>query len=114
MLPPRGALLVSVATGVVLELGTALATGRREAWDSGVYWSTGVPLAMVAAAAVGYLSGGTSWRSTLVIVPSQVATMMIRGGEAGNLWPLALLLSCFLSLPFALVAFVAAKLRLRT
>ena len=64
MLPTRTALLVSIAIGVALEVGVTLASGRREAWDAGVYWSTGLPLAVLAAAAVGYLSRGRDWLST--------------------------------------------------
>ena len=110
MLPPRTALLVSVAIGVALEVGVTLASGGREAWDAGVYWSMGLPLAALAAAAIGYLARGRAWLSTAVIVPAQVATMMFRGG-AGSLWPLALALSFVLSLPFVGVAFAARRLR---
>jgi len=109
-MPPRTALLISVAIGMALEVGVALASGRREAWDAGVYWTTGLPLAVIGAAAVGYLSRGRAWMSTALIVPAQVATMMYRGG-AGGLWPLALALSFVLSLPFVGVAFAARRLR---
>jgi hypothetical protein len=113
MLPARTALLVSIAIGAALEVGVTLATGRREAWDAGVYWSTGLPLAVLASAAVGYLSQGRAWLATALIVPAQVATMMVRGGEAGNLWPLTLVLSSALSLPFVGVAFAARRMRRR-
>lgn len=100
--------------GVALEVGVALATGRREAWDAGVYWSTGVPLALVGAAAIGYLSSGRGWLAPLVIVPAQVVVMMYRNGEMGSLWPLTLALSSVLSLPFVGVALVARRMRRRT
>jgi len=99
--------------GVALEMGVALATGRREAWDAAVYWSTGVPLALVGAAAIGYLSRGRGWLAPLAIVPAQMVAMMYRNGEMGNLWPLTLALSSVLSLPFVGVAFVARRLRHR-
>ena len=108
-MPPRTALLISIAIGMALEVGVTLASGRREAWDAGVYWTTGLPLAVIGAAAVGYLSRGRAWMSTALIVPAQVATMMYRGGGAGNLWPLALALSFILSLPFVGVAFAARR-----
>lgn len=113
MLKLRTAILASVAVGVALEIGVMLASGRREAWDSTVYWTAGLPLAILAAAAIGYLSVGTAWRSTVLIVPAQVAAMMYRGGEIGNLWPLALVLSSVLSLPFVLVAYLTSRLRRR-
>lgn len=114
MLPPRTALLISIVIGVALEVGVALGTGRREAWDTGVYWRTGIPLAVLASAAVGYLARDWGWMTTLLVIPAQVVTMMVRGGEIGNLWPLTIVLSAFLSLPFLLVAFLARKLRART
>ena len=112
-MPPRTALLISIAIGMALEIGVTLASGRREAWDAGVYWSMGLPLAALGAAAIGYLSRGRAWLATALIVPAQVATMMYRGGGAGNLWPLALALSSILSLPFVGVAFAARRLRER-
>jgi hypothetical protein len=113
MLPQRTALLISILIGVALEVGTALATGRREAWDAPVYWQLGVPLAIVASAAVGYLARGNGWFTTVVVVPAQVLTMMFRSREVGSLWPLTLTLSLFLSLPFVAAAFVGRRLRLR-
>ena len=100
--------------GVALEVGVALGTGRREAWDAAVYWYTAVPLALVGAAAIGYLSRGRGWLAPALIVPAQVAAMMYRSGELGGLWPLTLALSSVLSLPFVGVAFVARRFRRRT
>ena len=77
-MPPRTALLVSIAIGMALEIGVTLASGRREAWDAGVYWSAGLPLAVLGAAAIGYLARGRGWLATALIVPAQVATMMYR------------------------------------
>ena len=78
-----------------------------------VYWQVGVPLAIVASAAVGYLARGNGWFTTVVVVPAQVLTMMFRSREVGSLWPLTLTLSLFLSLPFVAAAFVGRRLRLR-
>ena len=89
--------LLAIATGVALELGVQIATGRREAWDSGIYWTVGLPTAVVIAAAIGYASVGTEWLATALIVPGQVFTMMVRSGELGSLWPLAVALSAILS-----------------
>lgn len=111
MLKSRTAILASIAVGVALEIGVVLTSGRREAWDSAVYWTTGLPLAVLAAAAIGYLAAGTAWRSTLLIVPAQVAAMMYRSGEFGSLWPLTLALSAILSLPFLLVSYLASRMR---
>ena len=75
----------SVLTGVALELGIHALSGRREAWDSPQYWSIGIPSALIVSAVVGFLSRRMQWLWTLVIVPSQVMTMMLRSGEIGGL-----------------------------
>jgi hypothetical protein len=47
----------------------------------------------------------------LAIVPAQVTTMMVRSGELGSLWPLAVALSAVLSAPFVAAAFAASRWR---
>jgi hypothetical protein len=103
-------ILAAVGTGVALELGVHMAGGRREAWDSPIYWTVGLPLAAVVSAVIGYSASGRDWLSTALIVPSQVFTMMVRSGELGGLWPLAVALSAILSAPFVAAAFVASRL----
>ena len=111
MLPARTATLIAIVIGITLEVGVTLVTGRREAWDAGVYWTVGLPLAAVGAAMIGYLATGRGWLSTALIVPAQVAAMTLRSGSIGTLWPLMIALSSILSLPFVGVAWVARRLR---
>jgi hypothetical protein len=114
VLSQRGVVLLTVATGVFLELGTQVVSGRREAWDSELYWTLGLPIAGMAAIAIGFLSRRREWLWTLLLVPSQVMTMMLTSGEIGGLFPLALVLAVILSLPFVAVAFVASRFRRST
>jgi hypothetical protein len=111
MLQRPAILALSAATGVLLELGVALTSGRREAWDSPIYWTIGLPAAMVAALLIGFAARRPEWRWTVVIAPSQVLAMMVRSGEIGGLWPLTLVLSSILSAPFVAAAFVGSRLR---
>ena len=111
MLPARTAMLICIVIGLTLEVGVTLITGRREAWDAGLYWTVGLPLAAVGAAMIGYTAAGRGWLATALIVPGQVAAMTIRSGSIGGLWPLMLVLSSVLSLPFVTVAWVARRLR---
>jgi hypothetical protein len=101
----------SVATGVALELGIHLLTGRNEAWDASQFWTLGLPAAMAASAAIGFLSNNKDWRWTALVAPGQVATMMVRGGEIGTLFPLTIALSTILSAPFFFAAFVGSRFR---
>lgn len=113
MLPTRTAALLAVAVGVALEVWVSLATGRREAWDSGVYWSVGLPIAILVAGGIGYLSRGRGWLAAALIAPGQVLAMAYRSGSSPTLWPLTLALACLLGLPFALVAWGGQRLRRR-
>src|SRR5262245_24473396 len=99
------AIVSSVLTGVALELGVYALSGRREAWDSGQYWTIGLPLVAIAAFVIGFLAEDKAWRWTILIIPSQVATMMVRSGEIGSLFPLAVMLASILGLPFFAIAF---------
>jgi hypothetical protein len=111
VLSRRSLVVLCVLIGIGLELGVHALTGRREAWDSAQYWTVGMPLAIVASGALGFLSGRRDWLFTFVIVPSHVLTMMVRSGEIGSLWPLAVALSSILSTPFVVAAFVGSRFR---
>lgn len=100
-----------IAIGVALELGIHALSGRREAWDSPLYWTLGLPAAGVASVVIGFLSRGSDWRWAVAIVPSQVMTMMVRSGEISGLWPLMLILSSILSTPFVIASFVGSRFR---
>ena len=111
MLRRPGVIVVSAATGVLLEIGVFMVSGRNEAWDSPIFWTAGLPIAAVIALTVGFVAAGSDWLWTAIIAPSQVLTMMARRGEIGSLWPLTLVLSFFLSAPFVAVAFVGSRFR---
>ena len=114
MLDNRVTIPLAVVAGVGLELGIHALTGRREAWDSGAYWTIGLPAVLVVSFAIGLLARGRAWLSTWLIVPAQVLTMMARSGELGGLWPLAVALSACLSVPFVGAAFAGTRFRRRS
>ena len=102
---------LSILTGVALELGVALRSHRREAWDSEVFWVVGLPCALIACVAIGWGARGRDWRWTAAVVPAQVVTMMARNGDLGfNLWPLVVAFSAVLSAPFVFAAFIGSRL----
>jgi hypothetical protein len=111
MFSRRALVLLCVATGIALELGVQALGGRRESWDSAAYWTIGLPIAVLVSAACGFLSRERDWLGTVVIVPSQVLTMMARNGEIGSLWPLTIVLSSILSTPFVVAAFIGSRFR---
>jgi hypothetical protein len=113
MLGRRTTILLSVAIGMALELGIHALSGRREAWDSPLYWTVGLPIAGVAALVIGWLARRRDWLWTVLIVPGQVLTMMLRSAEISGLLPLTVVLSAVLSAPFVIAAFVGSLLRPR-
>jgi predicted permease len=111
MLSRRALVLLGVVTGIALELGVQALGGRREAWDSPAYWTIGLPIVVLASVAFGFLSRERDWIGAVVIVPSQLLTMMARNGEVGGLWPLTIALSSILSTPFIVAAFIGSRFR---
>jgi len=113
MLDRQVTIPLALLVGVGLELGIHALTGRREAWDSGAYWTLGLPAVLAISFGIGVLARGRAWLSTWLIVPAQVLAMMVRSGELGGLWPLAVALSTCLSVPFAGAAFLGTHVRRR-
>ena len=102
---------IAAVAGMALWFAGAEFTGRREAWDSGLYWSLFYPLAVVACGLLGYFFPERPWRWALVLFFAQCLAMGIRNGEIGNLLPLGLVLFGVLSLPGVAVAKLGAKIK---
>jgi hypothetical protein len=89
----------------------AAMTDKREAWDSGIYWSLFYPLAIGASALLGYLFPERPWRWAVTLFAAQFLAMVLRSGEIGNLAPLGLVMFAILSLPAIFAALLAARLK---
>lgn len=100
MLPARTALLLSLALGVALEVGTL---GDR----------TGLPIAVVLAAAIGYFSSGRGWMTPAVIGPAQFAAALYRGASMASSWIGPFFYFVALSIPMVLAAYVGRRTRTR-
>jgi hypothetical protein len=113
VLRTRTVICLSILSGVALELGIHALSGRREAWDSPLYWTLGLPGAGLTAVLIGYLAQRGSWLWAAAIIPSQVTTMMVRNGDIGGLWPLMMILASILGVPFVVAAFLGSRFRPR-
>jgi hypothetical protein len=111
MFDRRAVIVVALLTGAALELGIQMASGRREAWDSSLYWTVGLPAACTLALAIGVMARARDWVWVCLMIPAQVTTMMVRNGELGGLWPLAMILASVLSAPLVAAAFIGSRLR---
>ena len=104
---------VALASGALLWLGTAHVSGRREAWDSPLYWSAAYPLCIALAALLAYLAPERPARWAFAIMLVQPIAMVLASGSDFGLLPLGLILFAALALPPFAAAKVAASVRAR-
>lgn len=95
---------VSFIAGLAICLGVTFVSGRKEAWDSPLYFTLGVPLMCAVVAVLAYRFPQRAWRWALSMAIGQSVAMVLGGGSA-SLWPLAIIAMTVVSLP----QFIAAK-----
>ncbi len=100
MLPARTALLVSLAVGVALEVGSL---GER----------SGLPVAVLLSGAIGYFSRGRGWMTPAAIGPAQFAAALYRGASMASAWLGPFVYVMALSVPMVLAAYVGRRMRAR-
>jgi len=99
---------LAVIAGATLWAVGSIVSDRREAWDSGSYWTIFYPAAIIACGLLGYLFPDRPWRWCLALFAAQFASMAVLAGEIGNLAPLGLILFGVLSLPAIGAAMLAS------
>jgi hypothetical protein len=99
--------VLAVVAGAAIWTLVARAGGRREAWDSELYFSAGIPALCLVAALCAFLEPARPWRWGVLPLAGQCAWMFLSQG-LGNLWPLGIVASAFLSIPPVLAAVLAA------
>lgn len=107
------AYVIAAAAGMALWFAGAEVSGRREAWDSGIYWAIFYPAAVLVAGVLGYLFPDRPWRWAVTLFAAQFAAMVLRDGELGNLFPLGLVAFGVLALPAIGVAAVGSRMKKR-
>jgi hypothetical protein len=100
---------IAVAVGMTLWIVATEVSGKREAWDSGIYWTLFYPLSVAAAVGLGYLFPERPWRWALALFLAQFVAMALVSGEIGNLAPLGAVMFVVLSVPAIVVANVVAR-----
>lgn len=113
MKAPRGAgwlpYALAAGGGFAVCFAIAQATGRREAWDAGEYFSLGIPLMCAIVFALAWHWPQHAWRWTLAMAAGQ-ATALALGGGSLSLWPLAVIAMTVVSIPQFVTGLVAARL----
>ncbi|MBI5242197.1 MAG: hypothetical protein HY922_00780 [Elusimicrobia bacterium] len=101
---------LAAAAGAAVWLCIALLSGRREAWDSGLYWTCGMPVLMAASGWLGWKFPAHPWRWPLTAFAAQALVLFVMK-PGGNLLPLGLIAFLVLSLPCVLAAWIGSMIR---
>jgi hypothetical protein len=102
----------AAAAGAVLWVGATALGGRREAWDSSLYWTVAYPAGIVLGCVFGYLATERPWRWGLTLMIAQAITLAVMTFEFGLL-PLGLIMFGVLAVPPMLAGLTGAWLRSR-
>jgi hypothetical protein len=104
---------LAAAAGAAIWIVIAAAAGRREAWDSGAYFTIGIPAVCLVAMAFAYARPRRSWRWGVLPMAGQLAWMLVTE-RSGSLLPLGIVAFGILSIPSVIAARVAAGLARRS
>jgi hypothetical protein len=113
VLSVRQAFLLATISGAILWLVTSAVSGRREAWDSSLYWTVAYPAGVAMAGTIGYLAPDRPWRWALALMLVQAVVLAISASSFGLL-PLGLIMFGVLALPPIGAAKLGARFRHRS
>ena len=108
----KPAYTIALVAGVSLWLATAAVSGRREAWDSSLYWSVAYPTGIAVAGILGFLAPDRPFRWGVALMLVQAVTLAITAASFGLL-PLGLILFAILAVPPGGAAATGARMRRR-
>jgi hypothetical protein len=107
-----GLYLLAAAGGAAVWAYVANASGRREAWDSELYFSLGMPLVCLLSLAFGFFVPSRPVRWGIAPLAGQFAWMLLSQGP-GNLLPLGVIVFGVLSIPSIVTAWIGAMIATR-
>jgi hypothetical protein len=104
--------LAALVGGGLIWAFVAQASGRREAWDSPLYFTVVIPAWCALAMVLAWLEPARPWRWALLPMVGQFLWMLLKQG-AGNLLPLGVIVFLVFSIPSLIAARVVASIRTR-
>ena len=105
--------VLSTVAGFAICFAITLITGKKEAWDAGLYFYAGIPIMCVIAFALGFKFPVKAWRWALGIALGQSIAMVIGGGSL-SLWPLSIIAMTIVSAPQLVAALLGSAHARRT
>ncbi len=101
--------MTAVAGGIVVWALVSVFSHKREAWDSDLYFTLGLPLVYLLSAVLGYLEPNKPWRWGAAPLAGQGLWMLLTQGP-GNLLPLGIVMLGILALPSIFTAKIGARM----
>ncbi len=102
-----GIYAVAFVAGILVWTLVSSSSGRREAWDSELYFTAGIPVLCVLTGILGFVEPNKSWRWGLVPALGQAVAMFVSQG-VGNLAPLGIIALSIFSIPSIVTARIGA------
>jgi hypothetical protein len=99
--------VAAVSGGALMWILVSFASGRKEAWDSSLYFVAGMQAVCVLSLVLGYLAPKRPWRWGVEPCMGQFASMLLSQGP-GSLLPLGVILFGVFSIPSVLAAQLGA------
>ena len=103
---------LAAIAGLAVWLAVAFISGRREAWDSSLYFVAGIPVLCAIAFALGWRFPARAWLLALAIAFGQSIGLLFSGGSL-SLWPLTIVALTILSIPQLAAAIIGAGISKR-
>jgi hypothetical protein len=104
--------LVALIGGAAVWILISAATGRREAWDSDLYFTLGMPAVCLLSLVLGLVEPSRPWRWGVLPLAGQFAWLLLANGP-GSLWVLGVIMFGVLSIPSIFTAWIGAALSRR-
>lgn len=111
-LHPKWAYTIAATVGAVGWVTISQVTHRREAWDSGLYFSWFLPSVALVVAGLAFFAPQRAWRWAFVPFGAQAAVAFVQNPTA-NLLPLGLLVFAFYGALCLLPVWAGAGIRRR-
>ena len=105
--------LIATVSGLLVCRTISYFTGSKEAWDSGVYFSIGIPVMSTIVAVLSYCEPNRPWRWTVCMAAGQSVAILMAGNSL-SLWPLSLVVMAVLSMPQFLAGLAGSQFAIRT
>jgi hypothetical protein len=96
-------------SGIVVWILISSVSGKREAWDSNLYFTFGIPALGVIAGVLGFVQPDRTWRWGIVPYLGQGVWMLANQGF-GNLFPLGMVVLGLFAVPSIVTAKVGAAI----